>query len=188
MVQSVPEAAEAVAAGEGREQAVTHWRHVEDVLRRRYVTEVLVPGWIDRDEEPVPVFRPQPLVVHVLLDEGALRLESVGQYDQLAARVVDSVSLGGVELFERVEEETDDEIAHVSWGEQLFGDGWDRLRCTAVRPFTDTRSKPDEAVIKCLGLELESRYWLFFDPTWTFGIRIGNAEDMHRWERENNQG
>jgi hypothetical protein len=25
---------------------------------------------------------------------------------------------------------------------------------------------------------------VFFDPTWTFGIKIGNAEDMRRWERD----
>jgi len=164
--------------------AVTPWSRVEDVLRQRYVTDVLIPGWIERDEEPVPMFRPQPVVVHVLLDEGALRLESVGQYDQLAVRVVDSVTVDGVELFERVKEETEDEIAFASHGEQLFGDSWSRLRCTTVRPYTDAGSNPAEGVIKCLALELESRYWLFFDPTWTFGIRIGNAEDMRRWERE----
>lgn len=160
------------------------WSRVEDVLRRRHVTDVLVPGWIEREEGQVPEFRPQPLVVHVLLDEGALRLESVGRYDQLAVRVVDSVTVDGVELFERVKEETEDEIAFASWGEQLFGDGWSRLRCTTVRPFTDAGSNPEESLVKCLALELESRYWLFFDPTWTFGIRIGNAEDMRRWERE----
>lgn len=160
------------------------WSRAEDVLRRRYVTDILVSGLIDRDEEPIPVFRPQPLVVHVVLDDGALRLESVGQYDQLAVRVVDSVSLDGVELFEHIKEETDDEVAHASWGEQLFGDGWTRLRCTTVRPYTDAGSNPAESILKCLALELESRYWLFFDPTWPFGIRIGNAEDMRRWERE----
>ncbi|MGW4791152.1 hypothetical protein ACWEPC_01890 [Nonomuraea sp. NPDC004297] len=164
---------------------MTSWKFIEDALRRHHVTDVLVPGLIDRDEEPIPVFRPQPLVVHVMLDDGrALRLESVGQYDQLMVRVVDSTSLSGVEFFERVEEETDDEVAHVSWGEQLFGDGWSRLRCTTVRPYTDGGSDPAEGVIKCLALELESRYWLFFDPTWTFGIKIGNAEDMRRWEQE----
>jgi hypothetical protein len=163
---------------------VTPWSRAENVLRQRCVTDVLVPGWIDRDDVPVTVFRPQPLVVHVLLDEGALRLESVGQYDQLAVRVVDSVSLDGVELLDRVKEETEDEVAHASWGEQFLGNSWSRLRCTTVRPYTDAGSNPAQGVIKCLALELESRYWLFFDPTWTFGIRIGNAEDMRRWERE----
>ena len=161
---------------------VTMWSLAEDVLRRRYVTDVLVPGRIDRDEA-IPRFMPQPLVVFVLLDEGALRLESVGGYGHLEVRVVDSVTLDGVELFADIEEEGD-ELAVASQGEQLFGDSWDRLRCTSTRPFTDTGSRPDEGLVKCLALELESRYWLFFDPTWTFGIRIGNAEDMRRWERE----
>ena len=146
------------------------------------VTDVLVPGRIDRDET-IPRFAPQPLVVFVLLDDGALRMESVGGYGQLEVRVVDSVTLGGVELFAVIEEDGD-ELALASQGEQLFGDGWQRLRCTTVRPFMDTGSKPEEGWVKCLGLELESRYWLFFDPTWPFGIRIGNAEDMRRWERD----
>lgn len=104
---------------------MTRWNRVEDVLLHRYVTDVLVPGRVDRDDEPIAVFRPQPLVVFVRLE--------------------------------------------------------DRLRCTTVRPFTDAGSKPEEGLVKCLALELESRYWLFFDPTWPFGIRVGNAEDMRRW-------
>lgn len=162
--------------------STTPWSGVEEILRRRYVTDVLVPGRIDR-EERITRFAPQPLIVFVVLDVGALRLESVGGNGQLAVRVVESVSLDGLELFAAIEEEGD-ELALASHGEQLFGDSWDRLRCTTVHPFTDTASKPDEGVIKCLAIELESRYWLFFDPTWPFGIRIGNAEDMRRWERE----
>ncbi|MCH5672922.1 hypothetical protein [Streptomyces gilvus] len=160
----------------------TPWNRVEQILRQRHVTDVLVPGRIDR-EERIPRFSPQPLVVFVALAEGALRLESVGGHGQLKVREVDSVELGGVELFAAIEAEGD-ELALASQGEQLFGDSWDRLRCTTVRPYTDTQSKPDEGVIKCLAVELESRYWIFFDPTWPFGIRIGNAEDMRRWERE----
>ncbi|MEU1268164.1 hypothetical protein [Streptomyces sp. NPDC005799] len=162
--------------------STTPWSGVEEILRQRYVTDVLVPGRIDR-EERIPRFAPQPLVVFVVLDVGALRLESVGGHGQLGVRVVESVALDGLELFAAIEEEGD-ELALASHGEQLFGDSWDRLRCTTVHPFTDTASKPDEGVIKCLAIELESRYWLFFDPTWPFGIRIGNAEDMRRWERE----
>ncbi|MEU6255541.1 hypothetical protein [Streptomyces sp. NPDC047043] len=164
------------------------WSRVEEVLRQRYVTDVLVPGRIDRDGT-IPWFAPQPLVVFVLLDEGALRLESVGGYGCLEVRVVDSVTLDGVELFADIEEAGDElALALASQGEQLFGDSWERLRCTTVRPFTGAGSNPAEGVLKCLALELESRYWLFFDPTWTFGIRIGNAEDMRRWEQENGHG
>ncbi|MFJ9901369.1 hypothetical protein ACIRVK_00425 [Streptomyces sp. NPDC101152] len=164
--------------------STTQWSEVEEILRQRSVTDVLIPGRIDRDER-VPRFAPQPVVVFVVLDEGALRLESVGGYGQLEVRLVRSVTLDDVELFAAIEEEGD-ELALASQGEQLFGDSWDRLRCTTVRPFTDPASKPDEGVVKCLAVELESRYWLFFDPTWTFGIKIGNAEDMRRWERSQN--
>jgi hypothetical protein len=156
---------------------------VEEALREQRVTDVLVPGRIDRDDE-ITRFTPHPLVVFVVLDEGALRLESAGQYDHLDVRYVETVTLDGVGLFEAVKEEGD-EVALVSLGEQLFGDGWDRLRCTSLRCFTESGVQPDPAEdeLKCLGLQLEDHYWVFFDPTWIFGIRIGNAEDMRRWER-----
>lgn len=178
----------------------TPWSRVEEALRDQRVTDVLVPGRIDRDDE-ITRFTPQPLVVFVVLDEGALRLESVGQYDRLDVRYVDTVTLDGVELFEAVKEEGD-EVALASFCEQLFGDGWDRLRCTSVRRFTDIGVQPnqgedkseykgeeqeqekEEGELKCLALQLESHFWVFFDPTWTFGIKIGNVEDMRRWERE----
>ncbi|MET7568165.1 hypothetical protein ABZT04_06625 [Streptomyces sp. NPDC005492] len=161
---------------------MTSWQRIADVLRERYVTDVLIPGRIDRDGT-IPRFAPQPLVVFVLLDDGALRLESVGGFGQLEVRVVNSVTLDGVELFAAIEEQEEDELALASQSEQLFGDSWDRL-CTTVRPVTDADSRPEEGVVKCLALELESRYWLFFDPTWPFGIRVGNAEDIRRWESE----
>ncbi|MEU6535306.1 hypothetical protein [Streptomyces sp. NPDC047000] len=167
----------------------TPWSRVEEALREQRVTDVLVPGRIDRDDA-ITRFTPQPLVVFVVLDEGALRLESAGRYDHLDVRYVDTVTLDGVELFEDVKEEGD-EVALASLCEQLFGDGWDRLRCTSVRRFTDTGVQPDpgegaghgEDELKCLALQLEYHFWVFFNPTWTFGIRIGNAEDMRRWER-----
>jgi hypothetical protein len=167
----------------------TPWSRVEDVLRERCVTDVLVPGRIDQDETVggIPRFVPQPLVVFVELDVGALRLESAGQYGRLDVDVVDTVSLAGVELFDALAEEGD-ELALSSQGEQLFGDGWTRLRCTTVRPYWRPGPGADEEVLTCLALELEARHWLFADPTWPFGIKIGNAEDMRRWERDYGAG
>ncbi len=160
------------------------WDRIEEALRHRCVTDVLVAGLIDRDTQSVPVFRPHPTVVHVVLDEGVLRLESDFHSDLLTVRLVKSAALDGVEFFDRAQEETGDEIAQVSWGEQLFGDGWSRLRCTTIRPYMGGGADPAAGTLQCLAVELEARYWLFFDPSWTFGIRIGNAEDMRRWEQE----
>lgn len=158
---------------------MSSWSAVEKALRQHRVSDVLVPGWIDREDD-IPQFRPQPVVVYLCLDEGFLRLESTGSSDQLVVRVASAVELDGIELFEDV----DDEVIVASCGEQLFGDGWEELRCTDVRYFTDSRSSADEGAIKCLFLELEGRYSLFFDPTWTFGIRVGNREDLLRWMKD----
>ncbi|MEV0635298.1 hypothetical protein AB0I77_10100 [Streptomyces sp. NPDC050619] len=165
--------------------AAVPWTDVEKILRQRCVTDVLVAGYIERDGG-LPQFKPAPVVVFVLLNGGkeALRLEADDQEAQLAVSIVENVTLKGVRLFDLFEEETGDEPALASLSDQLLGDGWTQLRCTATRAFTDARSSPESGVLKSLALELDSRHWLFFDPTWVFGIRIGKAEDLHSWERD----
>lgn len=157
------------------------WRTAGDALREHPVRDVLVPGWIDRDDE-LPEFRPQPLAVWLRLDEGLLRFESVGQRDRLDTAVVRSVGWDGIELLA----EAEDEVIVASYGEQLFGDGRDELRCTQLRAHRSPGA--DDTVVSCLALDFEGGHTLFLDPAWAFGIRLGNGSDEQRWLRLNGGG
>ncbi|MGW1230839.1 hypothetical protein [Streptomyces sp. NPDC001478] len=150
------------------------WRTAEEALRDHPVRDVLVPGFLDRDEE-VPEVRPQPLVVWLRLDEGLLRFASVGQFDRLEAVTADGIDWSDVELLADAE----DEVVVTRCGEQLFGDGRDELRCTGLRVYRAPGAAP--GVRTCLALDFEGGHTLFLDPTWTFGIRVGNAADERRW-------
>ncbi|MER6121049.1 hypothetical protein [Streptomyces sp. NPDC001743] len=152
------------------------WPTAEKALRGHAVRDVLLPGFLDRDDE-VPEFRPQPLVVWLRLEEGLLRFESVGQYDRLDTTAVDGIRWDDIELFT----EAEDEVMVASCGEQLFGDGRDELRCTRLRVYRAPGAA--DTVCTCLALDFEGGHTLFLDPTWTFGIRIGNASDEQRWLR-----
>jgi hypothetical protein len=144
---------------------------VDEALRDHRVRDVLVPGWIDRDGD-VPEFRPQPLVVWLRLDSGLLRFEAAGQYDWLDATRVPRAGWDDIELLAQAE----DEVVLASYGEQLFGDGRDALTCTQLRAYVVADH------CKCLALDFEGGHTLFLDPTWTFGIRVGNAADEQRWQ------
>lgn len=122
------------------------WRTVEAALRDHRVRDVLVPGWIDRDDD-LPEFRPQPMAVWLRLDEGLLRFESQGQYDRLGASRVPGVHWADIELLA----EAEDEVIVASFGEQLFGDGRDALRCTRLRAYRTSAG----ADCTCLALDLE---------------------------------
>lgn len=150
------------------------WRTAEKALRDHPVRDVLIPGFLDRDDD-VPEFRPQPLAVWLRLDEGLLRFESVGQYDHLDTTSADAVAWDDMEPFADAEEE----VMVASCGEQLFGDGRDELRCTRLRVYRAPGAA--DTVCTCLALDFEGGHTLFLDPTWTFGIRIGNASDEQRW-------
>ncbi|MCM2412047.1 hypothetical protein [Streptomyces sp. RKAG290] len=157
------------------------WWQAEQALRDRPVRDVLVPGRLDRDDE-LPEFRPQPLAVWLRLDEGLLRFESVGPYDRLDAAVVRSVGWEDIGLLA----EAEDEVIVASYGEQLFGDGRDELRCTQLRVHRSPGT--DDTVCSCLALDFEGGQTLFLDPAWTFGIRIGNGSDEQHWLKLNGGG
>ncbi|MGS2590121.1 hypothetical protein [Streptomyces hebeiensis] len=180
--------------------ASTH-RTVEETLRDRRVRDVLVPGWVDRDGD-VPEFRPQPVAVWLRLDEGVLRFASAGRSAGLTAARAAAVDWSDLELLVDAE----DEVIVASYGEQLFGDGREELVCTRLRvhpgdgtgtsPGTKTRAGEGTppgaetsavagtpygpAECGCLALDFEGGHTLFLDPTWTFGIRLGNGADERR--------
>ncbi|MFJ1745349.1 hypothetical protein ACIOJD_03785 [Streptomyces sp. NPDC088116] len=156
----------------------SQWRTVEEALREHHVRDVLVPGWIDRDGD-VPEFRPQPMAVWLRLDDGLLRFESIGQSDRLGSARVRAVDWDDIELLADAE----DEVIVASYGEQLFGDGRDKLRCTRIRAYP-----AGEGERRCLALDFEGGHTLFLDPTWTFGIRIGNEVQEKHWVEQYGEG
>ncbi|MFF8842701.1 hypothetical protein ACF08N_08180 [Streptomyces sp. NPDC015127] len=156
-------------------------REVAGMLTGRHVRDVLVPGWIDRDDA-VPEFRPQPLVVWLRLDEGLVRFASEGQYDHLTALRVTAADWSDVGLLA----EAEDEVVLASYGEQLFGDGRDEWGCTAVRAYLSGTGRAGGTgtpapVIRGLALDFAGGHSLFLDPAWTFGIRLGNRADEADW-------
>ncbi|GAA2936431.1 hypothetical protein ACFPN0_21310 [Kitasatospora cinereorecta] len=153
-------------------------RQVAEILAGNRVRDVLVPGWIDRDDE-LPEFRPQPLVLWLRLDQGLVRFASEGQFGHVSARAVPSAGWEDVELLA----EAEDEVVLASCGEQLFGDGRDELSCTALRGY-----EGDAGETIALALDFEGGHILFLDPAWTFGIRMGNGADEARWVEKYGQG
>ncbi|WP_406093114.1 hypothetical protein [Streptomyces sp. NBC_01013] len=150
------------------------WQTAEKALRDRAVHDVLLPGFLDRDED-VPEFRPQPLVVWLRLDEGLLRFEAADGFDRLDTLAADGIDWSDVDLLTDAEEE----VMVASCGEQLFGDGRDALRCTRLRVYRAPGAGAADCT--CLALDFEGGHTLFLDPTWTFGIRTGNVADERRW-------
>ncbi|TXS56690.1 hypothetical protein [Streptomyces sp. t39] len=146
-------------------------RQVAGLLDGRRVRDVLVPGWIDRDEQIVE-FRPQPLVVWLRLDLGVVRLSAEEQFGSLGVRSGSTPDWSDVPLLA----ESEYEIALASWSEQLFGDGRGDLAWTGLRSY-----ETDDGHTTVMALDLEGDHTLFVDPTWTFGIRVGNAADERTW-------
>nr|WSZ98132.1 HINT domain-containing protein [Streptomyces sp. NBC_00857] len=100
-------------------------------------------------------------------------------YDLTNSARVPAVGWDDIELLADAE----DEVIVASYGEQLFGDGRDRLCCTRIRAYP-----AEGAERRCLALDFEGGHTLFLDPTWTFGIRIGNEIHEKRWVEQYGEG
>ncbi|MEU7630222.1 hypothetical protein AB0C34_09590 [Nocardia sp. NPDC049220] len=146
-------------------------QRVAELLDRRCVHDVLVPGWIDRDDVPSE-FRPQPLALWLRLDLGMVRLAARAGGDHLSVRHDTIPSWSDIELLAQAESE----VVLASYGEQLFGDGRDALACVAVRGYETTTGKTS-----ALGIDFDGGHTLFLDPSWTFGIRMGSRAGEIDW-------
>ena len=155
----------------------TEFDSVASLFQRDFISDVLVTGYVDRSED-LPQFRPVPDTVYLQLGHGFIRMDAIGQYDQLKLSRVDAIALEDVLVDE------DDEPAVGSYGQLFLTFGSTEPRCTALRYWTDERSDPAAAVVKCLELEIDEVDTVFVDPTWHFGIHLGTAERRRRWQRD----
>lgn len=147
------------------------------LLRQEVINNVLVTGYVDRSER-IPQFRPVPDTVYLELGHGLLRMDAIGQYDQLKLSHVAEIALEDIVVDE------DDEPAVGSYERTFLTFGSTEPRCTGLRYWTDERSDPGAGVVKCLGIEIDDVDTIFADPTWHFGIHLGTAEHLQRWRRD----
>lgn len=153
------------------------WDQICTALGTEPILDVLVPGYVTRDELG-PSFRPVPYSAYLRLEAGYLRMDAVGQFDQLQMRLVEEVAFGDIS----VDEDDEPMVGSLSY---LFltGEPGDQ-QCTGLRSWTDARSDLAAAKVKCLELEVSGRDVIFFDPTWYFGIRIGSADHSRQWRAD----
>ena len=143
--------------------------------------DIQVPGFIDR-EGTYPRFTPLSSSVYVVLEEGFLRLDSVGNYGQLAMRLV-----AEVEVPEALKGE-DEEFSLGSISEQFLADAYSSFRITRVRWATDADSDDSVGAVRCAEFEFEGAWALFADPAWHFGRRLQGAGAFDHWLTEMREG
>jgi hypothetical protein len=151
--------------------------YLVSLLQREAINNVLVTGYIDRSER-VHQFRPVPDTVYLELGHGFLRMDAIGQYDQLKLSHVDEIVLEDILV------DDDDDPAVGSYAQMLLTFGSTEPRCTGLRYWTDERSDPVAGVVKCLEVEVDGVDIIFADPTWHFGIHLGTAERRRKWQRD----
>lgn len=147
-------------------------------LRTARAWDVQIPGFIDRDGR-YPRFTPMSATAYVALEEGYLRLDSVGNHGQLALRLVSEV-----EVPEALEGE-DEEFSLASFGEPFLADAHSDFRVTRIRWAVNDESDSLTGTVRCAEFEFENSWPLFVDPGWHFGIRLQGAGAFDRWLADN---
>ncbi|MEU3398767.1 hypothetical protein [Streptomyces filamentosus] len=143
---------------------------VFDRLGRARVQDVLVPGYVDRDGKR-PVFRPFPASVFLELADGFVELVTVPDEGRMTVRFVAEPCIPEALLDE------EEEFALDSRGLDVLTDAHSSLRVTRIRGVVPADSstgagEPDTAY-ECLEFRFEDGWYLFADPGYPLGIRIG---------------
>ncbi|MEU7180075.1 MULTISPECIES: hypothetical protein [Streptomyces] len=147
-------------------------------LAARKAWDIRLPGFIDR-EDTVPRFTPLADTAYVALDKGYLRLESTGNFGQLAMRIVAAPG------FPKVLEEEEEEFSLASYGHLFFADAHSDFRITRIRYALNGESTPGRGTVRCAEFEFEHTWPLFVDPGYHFGIRLEGAGAFDRWLADN---
>lgn len=144
------------------------------ILKNGLVTDVLVPGYIEREDSP-PRFQPWTTTAYLMFDDVAIRFDSVQNYSQLQLSVAYEIAIP--DEIAREEEE----FAITSYSHLFLGDAYASFRCTQVRYLQDEFSDPGRGVIRCGEFEFENSWPIFIDPQWHFGIRLGGSGVFDQW-------
>jgi hypothetical protein len=143
-------------------------------LRSVRAWDVLLPGFIDRDGRH-PRFTPLADSAYVVLEEGFLRLDSVGNHGQLALRLVSEVDIP------KFLADEDEEFSLGSVGHLFFADAHPSFRITRIRCATNGESDLANLTVRCAEFEFENAWPIFADPGWHFGVRLGASGAYERW-------
>ncbi|MFI1359227.1 hypothetical protein ACH4TV_37500 [Streptomyces sp. NPDC020898] len=150
---------------------------VFEPLAGRSVWDVQVPGFVDRDEA-VPRFMPLAATVYLALGEGYFRLDSVGNYGQLAMSLVTETEPPPALQGE------DEEFTLASCGDSFFADSYSEYRITRIRYALNNESVPGGGTVRCAEFEFENRFVVFADPMYHFGIRLQGVGAYDRWVKD----
>ncbi|GLW98185.1 hypothetical protein [Microtetraspora sp. NBRC 16547] len=141
-------------------------------------TDVLVPGYIDHDDEP-PSFHPWTVTAYFALENAMVRMDSVQNYSQLKLSVVDEMAVPDEILRE------EEQFAVASYSHLFFADAYESFRCTQVRYVEDESSDASQAIVQCIEFVFEDNWPVFVDPEWHFGVRLEGAGGLDRWLESN---
>jgi len=151
-------------------------------LAKHPVTDIYVPGYLDRGSGAAERFLPEqqvswlqfhPVWDAVYLEVGTtlFLLETVDQYWNL-----------WIERAERIEcrfsIDPDDAFSVASFRRAVLHDGRDEFRASVVEIFTPADASTDR--LMALGL-MDADSYLFFDPLDPNGLRVGSKRSRDMW-------
>ncbi|MFG1839506.1 hypothetical protein ACGFH8_13830 [Micromonospora sp. NPDC049175] len=136
--------------------------------------DVLVPGYLDRDDGP-PRFAPLADQLYLVLDGKYLLIESVGNRGQLSMRISGRIEVPAALLGE------DEEFAVSSVGSLFLDTSDGNSRLAGVRYSLNFESDATQGTVRCIEFCFGGFNVLFADPMWHLGIRLGGAGAYDDW-------
>uniref|UniRef100_A0AAU2JUY0 Uncharacterized protein n=1 Tax=Streptomyces sp. NBC_00049 TaxID=2903617 RepID=A0AAU2JUY0_9ACTN len=145
-------------------------------LRGIRVRDVQLPGFIDRDH-PLTRFSPMRSSVYLALDDGYVRIDSLGGHGQLAFRPREDSAPAPLPHWDL----DDDEFAVGSYGDDHLGGDGNLVAVTGVRYALNDESDRTTGTVRAAEIRFEYGGVLFLDPMYIQGIRLQGHGAYDRW-------
>ncbi|MEV6872290.1 hypothetical protein [Amycolatopsis sp. NPDC051128] len=149
------------------------WETVLAFLQEARISDVLLPGWVDRSGRSA-VLRPLASTVYLESDSGYLQLSAVNNCGGLRFRVVEEI-----EYESYLTEDPDEDLVAASVGTHYLGSRTD-VPCVGMRLFVNDESDPERGIYRAAELMFEGAE-ILFDPFYLDGVRIGTSGTADVW-------
>lgn len=148
-----------------------------DRIKDAPITDILQLGCIDKTAvalSEVTIFHER---IYIVFGDVLLKLESVNQYSELKLQFVDQIKVDfDFELLDNTL------LVTISVTELLLDDTLHNNAIAAIDVYQKEDSFEKKQLCAAIGFHLAGGQYLFFDPTFDFGINVGGRRKRELWQ------
>lgn len=150
-----------------------------EIIETEALEDILCKGWIDNDEE-TPIFVPHLSTVYLEFKSKYLKLYRKQTTDfDIEMSLMEKDKLKDEKYTHEVYEEY--QFCISSLYNMFIYEGRKNYKITEIEMYCESEEKYNNGIAKCIGLQILSNSYVFFDGLGLNSIEVGKREERDEW-------